>query len=81
LPARSLSGVTAVTLMLGGDWRHSLAPEVFLKPVLVELGASTPTRGLFLVDSDYADSEALTTWLELARTQLPAALINPVSCL
>ncbi len=33
----ALSGVTAVPLMLGGDMRHSLAPEVFLKPVLVDL--------------------------------------------
>jgi FMN reductase len=78
-PARSLGGVTAIPLMLGGDWRHSLAPEVFLKPVLSELGASSPTRGLFLVDSDYSDSDALAAWLDLARTLLPAALINPVS--
>ena len=32
----ALAGVTAVPLMLGGDLRHSLAPEVFLKPVLVD---------------------------------------------
>ena len=68
----ALSSVTAVPLMLGGDWRHSLAPEAFLKPVLAELGASCPTRGLFLLDSDYAESEALTAWLDVARRQLPA---------
>jgi FMN reductase len=70
----ALTGVTAVPLMLGGDWRHSLAPEVFLKPVLAELGASCPTRGLFLLDSDYAESEALANWLEVARAQLGAAI-------
>jgi FMN reductase len=73
--AGSLTGVTTIPLMLGGDWRHSLAPEVHLKPVLAEIGASSPTRGLFLLDSDYAESEALTTWLDAARTQLPAILV------
>ena len=73
--ANSLVGVTAIPLMLGGDWRHSLAPEVFLKPVLAEIGASTPTRGLFLLDSDagagFAQSPTLRAWLEVARRQLP----------
>jgi FMN reductase len=68
--AGSLASVTAIPLMLGGDLRHSLAPEVFLKPVLAELGASTPTRGLFLLDSEWAESETLATWLEQARRQI-----------
>lgn len=72
--AGALGGVTAVPLMLGGDWRHSLAPEVFLKPVLSEIGLATPTRGLFLLDSDYEQSEALESWLELARRQLGPAI-------
>ena len=79
--AGSLATVTAVPLMLGGDWRHSLAPEAFLKPVLAELGASSPTRGLFLIDADagtdWAESDTLAHWLELARTQLPAWLLEP----
>ena len=49
----AFGGLTAaVPVMLGGDLRHSLAPEVFLKPVLAELGASCPTRGLFLLEAD-----------------------------
>jgi FMN reductase len=67
----ALAGVTAVPLMLGGDWRHSLAADMLLKPVLVELGATCPTRGLFLVDTDYAESQVLDTWLKLALPQLP----------
>lgn len=63
----ALRGVTAVPLMLGGDMRHSLAPEVFLKPVLVELGASCPTPALFLPESDYAGSDALDTWVDRAK--------------
>ena len=74
--AGSLRGVTAIALMLGGDARHALAVEVFLKPVLAEIGASTPTRGLFLLDSDAAAgfdrSPTLVDWLETARHQLPA---------
>jgi FMN reductase len=70
----ALAGLTAaVPLMLGGDLRHALAPEVFLKPVLVELGASCPTAGLFLVEADYLGSEALDRWVERARSLvLPA---------
>ncbi|GAA3637857.1 NADPH-dependent FMN reductase [Microlunatus ginsengisoli] len=78
--AGSLANVTTIPLMLGGDWRHSLAPEAFLKPVLAELGASSPTRGLFLLDSDaatgWARSEVLNGWLATARTQLPGRLVD-----
>jgi FMN reductase len=66
----SLSDKPAVALMLGGDVRHSLAPEVFLKPVLVELGASCPAPGLFLLESDYQGSPALESWVERARPLL-----------
>ena len=76
--AGSLAEVTAIPLMLGGDYRHSLAPEVFLKPVLSEIGASTPTRGLFLLDTDaeagFAQSATLAAWLAVARRQLPRRL-------
>jgi FMN reductase len=68
----TLAGVTAVPLMLGGHWRHALAADLLLKPVLVELGATCPTRGLFLPESEYAGGEALDSWLELARPQLAA---------
>lgn len=74
-PAGSLSGVTAIALQLGGDWRHSLAPEAFLKPVLAEIGASTPTRALYLLDADaeagFESSATLHEWLAVAREQLP----------
>jgi FMN reductase len=73
--AGSLAGVTAVPLMLGGHWRHSLAAELLLKPLLVELGATVPTRGLFLLDSDYTASEELEKWLKSARPQV-AATVN-----
>lgn len=70
ISAGQLANVVAIPLMLGGHWRHSLAVEVHLKPVLAELGASCPTPGLFLLDSDYEESPALESWLELARQQV-----------
>jgi FMN reductase len=70
----ALAGVTAVPVMLGGHWQHAMACDLLLKPVLVELGATCPTRGLFLLESDYAGGEALDAWLERARPQVLAAL-------
>jgi FMN reductase len=65
--AGCLEGVIAFPLMLGGSWAHALAPEVFLKPVLVEIGASCPVKGLDLIDSDYESPEGLDQWIESAR--------------
>jgi FMN reductase len=73
IPGGALAGVTAVPLMLGGHWRHALAADLLLKPVLVELGATCPTRGLFLLESEYAGGETLDAWLDLARPQLAAS--------
>lgn len=73
----ALAGVTAVPLMLGGHFKHALAPELLLKPVLVELGATCPTRGLFLLESEYASGETLDEWLRLARPQVASAVRNP----
>jgi FMN reductase len=70
LPSGGLAGVSVVPLMLGGHWGHSLAPELLLKPVLVELGATAPTKGLFLLDSEFLDGKALSDWLAVARGQL-----------
>lgn len=42
--------------------------------MLVELGASTPTRGLYLIDRDFADPAVLDPWLALARAQVAGVL-------
>jgi FMN reductase len=64
--------------MLGGHWRHGLAAEAFLKPVLAELGASCPAGGLYLLDSEWDAPNALDHWLPAARRQLAATLGEPV---
>lgn len=54
-----MRGVTAIPLMLGAGPKHALAPEVHLKPVLVELGATCPTPGLYLGDSTFREDPEL----------------------
>ncbi|ROP27155.1 NAD(P)H-dependent oxidoreductase [Pseudokineococcus lusitanus] len=68
-----LAGVVAVPLMLGGGPTHALAPELLLKPVLVELGATAPTRGLYLVDRAWDEPGPLDAWLAAAGPQVAAA--------
>jgi FMN reductase len=65
--AGSLAGVVAFPVMLGGAWKHALAPDVFLKPVLAELGASCPMPGLYLLDTDYESPAGLDEWIATAR--------------
>ena len=66
LPGQALRGVTAVPLMLGAGPGHALAPEVGLRPVLSELGASVPARGLYVLDTAYDDPAAYDAWLDAA---------------
>ena len=44
--AGELGQVTTFPLMLGGSYTHALAPELTLRPVLVEIGASCPAPSL-----------------------------------
>jgi FMN reductase len=65
VPHDGLAGVIAIPLMVAGDRVHALAVELHLRPVLVELGAITPTRGLFFEESSLADpATVLAPWLE-----------------
>lgn len=73
-PSNALDGVVAVPLMLGAGPAHALAPEVFLKPVLAELGAVLPTRALYLPDTSYDDPAAYEPWLAGSRGRVAAAL-------
>jgi FMN reductase len=48
----ALAGVVAVPVMLGGAPIHMLAVDTHLTPLLQEIGASCPTRGLFILESE-----------------------------
>jgi FMN reductase len=62
LPSEGLRGVVAIPMMMGGADTHALAPDLLLKPVLVELGATTPSPGLFLRDSQFEDGIAIASY-------------------
>ncbi|MCU1376191.1 MAG: NADPH-dependent fmn reductase [Actinomycetia bacterium] len=70
VPTDGMAGVLAVPLMLGAGPGHALAPELLLKPVLVELGATCPTRALYLLDSDWDNEAVLGPWVATAKAQL-----------
>lgn len=61
-----LRGV-AVPLMLGAGPGHALAPELTLRPVLVEVGASVALPGLYVRDAAHDDPASYAAWLERAR--------------
>ena len=67
-----LGGIPTFPLMLGAAYNHALAPELTLRPVLVEIGASCPAPSLYLLDSDYETSPDLDAWLKVARKFAPA---------
>ncbi|AQV99306.1 NADPH-dependent FMN reductase (plasmid) [Cupriavidus necator] len=54
-----MQGVVAVPLMLGASPAHAMAPDLLLKPVLVELGATCPTPGLYLMEKSFEDGVAI----------------------
>lgn len=63
--ANGLAGSAAVPLMTGGAPIHALAVEVHLRPLLVELGAAVPTRGLYVTEPEFADAgTAIAGWAE-----------------
>ena len=68
-----LSGL-AVPLMLGGSPAHALAPELTLRPVLTEIGATVPGRALYVVDAQHDDPAAYADWLAATRPLVTALL-------
>jgi FMN reductase len=65
--SNGLAGVTAVPVMTGGWPGHLLSVEVHLRPVLVELGATVPARGLYVTEPELADLDAaVAKWSEPA---------------
>jgi FMN reductase len=72
-PQTGLAGVVAVPVMVGAGPGHSLAVEVHLRPLLIEIGATVPTRGLYVTEDRLEDLSALIDeWLVQARPALHA---------
>jgi FMN reductase len=70
-----LAGVTAVPVLTIGAPLHALAVEHTLRPLLVELGASVPTRGIAFPAGDIdRRTEIISAWAEPQAALLAPAL-------
>ncbi len=70
-----LRGVVAVPVMVGAAPVHTLAPEVYLRPLLVELGATVPSRALYVMEQDIPRlDEVVAKWAATARPLVSVAL-------
>ena len=66
-----LAGVVAVPVMVGAAREHALAIELHLRPLLVEIGATVPTRGLFVAEDELDRLDAVVdAWAERAAPYL-----------
>ena len=76
LATGALAGIAAVPILLGGAPNHSLAIDVHFAPLLYELGARLPARGLFVLESAVPEfPETAARWAEAhARTLLAPPL-------
>ena len=64
-PTNGLAAVTAIPLLTIGSPAHTLAVEHTLRPLLVELGASVPTRGIaFAASATDERGQIVSAWLD-----------------
>jgi FMN reductase len=61
VPRKGLRGVLALPLMVAADVAHRHAVEVYLRPLLVELGATVPTPGIFVLEQRLGAFDAVFT--------------------
>jgi FMN reductase len=73
--SNGLAGTVAVPVMTGGWAGHALAVEVHLRPVLVELGATVPARGLYVTEPEFGNLDAIVAaWADTAVPLIRRAL-------
>ncbi|MBL3699347.1 NADPH-dependent FMN reductase [Leucobacter luti] len=79
-PAQALAGVTAIPVFTTASDEHALAVEFTLRPLLVELGASVPTRGLAFPTPKFdRRAEVLDEWFASQGRLLPGAASPPAA--
>lgn len=77
LQGSALEGVVAVPVMVGASPRHHLALEAHLRPLLIELGASCPSGGLFVLEQELDELDSLLAeWCARWLGSLQAAVLN-----
>jgi 4-carboxymuconolactone decarboxylase len=73
----SLEGVTVIPVMTGAGAHHALAVELHLRPILVELGATLPCRGLYVTEAELPRADqVIADWLRAAAPVLRASLAS-----
>jgi FMN reductase len=71
----ALAHSVAIALMTGAAPTHALAVDVHLRPLLVELGASVPTRSLYVVEQQFdALDSVIDPWADAASPLIAGAL-------
>jgi FMN reductase len=74
----ALAGIAAVPVLLGGAPDHRLAVDVHFAPLLLELGATVPARGLFVLESDLDGFAGFAAaWAEQNRPAFGASRAAP----
>ena len=69
-----LKAKPAIPVLVGGGPNHQLAVDVHLTPLLLELGATVPSRGLFVLEQEldlFASRAAI--WAQAHRAVLAVA--------
>ncbi|MGP4099582.1 NADPH-dependent FMN reductase [Nonomuraea sp. KM90] len=75
LPSQALAGKAALPVLVMGDAKHALAVEVHLRPLLVELGATVPTPGLAVLESELPRlAEVLAVWADRVAPQAASVI-------
>ncbi|MBW4840691.1 MAG: NAD(P)H-dependent oxidoreductase [Paenibacillaceae bacterium] len=75
LPMNALVGKLAFPLMVGAGYQHQLAVEIHLKPLLAELGAICPGRGLYVLDTEEdRGRDAIKEWIRSAEPVMKSLL-------
>ncbi|HTI85813.1 MAG TPA: NAD(P)H-dependent oxidoreductase [Alphaproteobacteria bacterium] len=71
IPMEGLAGRIVIPMMVAAAPIHTLAVEVHLRPVLIELGGSCPVRGLVVMESKLSElPDIVGKWLAGAKDVL-----------
>jgi FMN reductase len=75
LPRDGLSGTVGVALTTSAWEQHRFVADLYLRALLVELGAAVPATGLSIVESEFAHVDAaFTAWATAAMPVLVPVL-------
>ena len=64
MPPNCLRQMQVIPMMLSAGPCHALAPDLLLKPVLVEFGARIVHPGFYLLESEYSETTAFSDYAE-----------------